>query len=203
MGRPRSAEAHRKVLDAAATLFAERGIDATSMDAIAENSTVSKATIYKHWPDKEALCLEVLAHIHGLDEEQPAFNTGDFRQDLIERLRYQPAADRQEIKDRIWPHLMAYSSRHPIFGNAWRARLMEPTKRALLAMFKRGEQEGILRSGINHEAGFAILLGPLIYKRIFVQRTGEKPPKDLESYVADAFLGAFGKATSLPEKKRK
>src|ERR1700712_4745693 len=115
MARPRSAEAHRKVLDAAAELFADRGIDATSMDAIAESSTVSKATIYKHWPDKEALCLEVLAHIHGLDEERPAFDTGNFREDLIERLRYQPAVDRQEIKDRIWPHLLAYSSRHPVF----------------------------------------------------------------------------------------
>ena len=37
-------------------LFSERGIDATSMDAIAETSGVSKATIYKHWQDKDALC---------------------------------------------------------------------------------------------------------------------------------------------------
>ena len=48
MPRTRSADAHRKVLDAALELFAERGIDATSMDAIAEASGVSKATIYKH-----------------------------------------------------------------------------------------------------------------------------------------------------------
>ena len=60
MARPRSAQAHKKVLDAAVQLFSERGIDATSMDAIAEASGVSKATIYKHWQDKDALCLEVM-----------------------------------------------------------------------------------------------------------------------------------------------
>ena len=53
MGRPRSEQAHVRVLEAAAGLFADQGIDATSMDAIAEASGVSKATIYKHWPDKE------------------------------------------------------------------------------------------------------------------------------------------------------
>ena len=36
--RPRSRKAHNKVLDAAIELFAVRGIDGTSMDAIAEAS---------------------------------------------------------------------------------------------------------------------------------------------------------------------
>ena len=51
MARPRSVKAHKQVLDAAVQLFSERGIDATSMDAIAELSGVSKATIYMHWQD--------------------------------------------------------------------------------------------------------------------------------------------------------
>ena len=46
--------------------MAERGIESTSMDAIAEASGVSKATIYNHWADKEALLLEVMADLHGL-----------------------------------------------------------------------------------------------------------------------------------------
>ena len=71
MGRPRSASAHRLVLDAAANLFSDRGIDATSMDGIAAASGVSKATIYKHWPDKEKLALEVLSYVHGLDKGVP------------------------------------------------------------------------------------------------------------------------------------
>ena len=70
-------------MDAAVQLFSERGIDSTSMDAIAEASGVSKATIYKHWQDKDALCMEVMGYLHGLDEEPPVFDSGDLRADLI------------------------------------------------------------------------------------------------------------------------
>jgi AcrR family transcriptional regulator len=192
MARPRSAQAHRKVLEAAAELFAGRGIDATSMDAISEASGVSKATIYKHWPDKDALCLEVLGHIHGLDEEPRVFDSGDFRADLIAQLEYDPAANRKELRERIWPHLMAYSARNRAFGDAWRSKVMEPARMALIAMMKRGEKAGILKPGIDHEAGLAILLGPMIYRHVFILRTGKKSPRDLEVHVADAFLGAFG-----------
>lgn len=192
MGRPRSAQAHRKVLDTAAELFAGRGIDATSMDAIAEASGVSKATIYKHWPDKDALCMEVLAHVHGLDEELPIFDSGDFRADLIAQLRYEPAVDRKALKERIWPHLMAYSARNRAFGDAWRSKVMEPARVAFIALMKRGVKLKILKPGMDLEAGIAILLGPMIYQHVFVRRMGKKSPKNLEAQVADAFLGAFG-----------
>ena len=88
------------------TRFAERGIEATSMDAIAKASGVSKATIYRHWPDKDSLCLEVLGYLHGLDKEQPVFDSGDFRADLIAQLQHDPAAERV-MRERIMPHLIA------------------------------------------------------------------------------------------------
>jgi len=71
MARGLSERAHQKVLEAAMQLFAKRGIESTSMDAIAAGSGVSKATIYKHWADKDDLCMEVLVHIHELDEGRP------------------------------------------------------------------------------------------------------------------------------------
>jgi AcrR family transcriptional regulator len=192
MARTRSEEAHEKVLEAAAELFAEQGIDSTSMDAIAESSRVSKATIYKHWPDKDALCLEVLSYIHGLDEDPPKFESWDFRADLIAQLVYEPAAHRKVLKERIWPHLMAYSAKNRAFGDAWRGRVMEPARRALTAMMDRGERIGALKPGIDREVGLAMLLGPMIYRHIFVKRLGKPSPKDLEMCVADGFLALFG-----------
>src|SRR5665213_4442845 len=129
MARTRSVEAHKKVIDAAVALFADRGIDATSMDAIADRSGVSKATIYKHWPDKDALALEVLSHIFGLNQPPPSFDSGDYRRDLIDLLSYRPGTD-QALKEKIWPHLMAYSARNQAFGDAWRARVSEPARHA-------------------------------------------------------------------------
>ena len=191
MARPRSALAHKKVLNAAVELFSQRGIDATSMDAIAEASGVSKATIYKHWPDKDSLCLEVMGFLHGLDEERPAFDSGDFRADLIAQLQYQPAVDRRALREKMTPQMIAYASRNAALGTAWRARVIEPARIALTDMLKRGEKRGILRSGIDPEMGVALLLGPLIFRHVFNWKAGRKGPKDLEVQVADAFLAAF------------
>src|SRR5262249_33286202 len=117
MARTRSTHAHGQVLDAALKLFAERGIDATSMDAIAEASGVSKATIYKHWSDKDELCLEALAYLHGGDQPCPVFDSGDVRADLIALLGYQPPQQHSDLRMRIMPHLMAYAARNPSFGD--------------------------------------------------------------------------------------
>jgi AcrR family transcriptional regulator len=198
MARPRSTQAHKKVLDAAVQLFSERGIDATSMDAIAETSGVSKATIYKHWKDKDELCLEVMGYLHGLDEEPPVFDSGDFRADLIAQLQYHPAADRQELREKMTPHMIAYASRNRAMGAVWRTRVVEPARLALANMIKRGEKRGVLRRGIDPEVGIALLLGPLIYRHVFVSKLGGSPPKDLEVHVANAFLAAFGTEEKAP-----
>ncbi|MBD0271414.1 MAG: TetR/AcrR family transcriptional regulator [Acetobacteraceae bacterium] len=45
----------RAVLDAAAELFLAQGFAAVSMDAVARHAGVSKATLYAHFPGKDAL----------------------------------------------------------------------------------------------------------------------------------------------------
>jgi len=200
MARPRSVQAHAKVLNAAVELFSERGIDATSMDAIAETSGVSKATIYKHWPDKDGLVLEVMGYLHGLDEEPPVFDSGDLRADLIAQLQYQPAADRKALREKMVPHMIAYASRNQVLGGAWRARVIEPARLALTNIIRRGQKRGMLRRGIDPEVGIALLLGPMMYRHIFRHKVGRKGPKDLEIQVADAFLAAFSTGKQLPSR---
>ena len=192
MAKQKSARAHSQVIEAAVTLFAERGIEATSMDAIARASGVSKATIYRHWPDKDSLCLEVLGYLHGLDKEPPVFDSGDFRADLVAQLQHDPAADRRVMRERIMPHLIAYASHNQVFGVAWRSRVIEPARKALGNMMTRGKQRGILRPDLDPEVGFALLLGPLIYRNVFLRKLGGKAPQGLEVAVADSFLAASG-----------
>ena len=61
-GRPRDAAKLEAILDAANALFLERGIAATTMDAVAERASVSKMTVYANFRDKPALLAAVLDH---------------------------------------------------------------------------------------------------------------------------------------------
>lgn len=61
-GRPRSAEATAAILDSAYTLMASAGLAAAGIDAIARHSNVSKMTIYKWWPSREALLVDAFCN---------------------------------------------------------------------------------------------------------------------------------------------
>ncbi|WP_244659316.1 TetR/AcrR family transcriptional regulator [Bradyrhizobium guangdongense] len=61
VGEPTRAKAKpRQILDAARELFLESGFDTTSMDAIARQAGVSKATLYVHFDDKDDLLLALV-----------------------------------------------------------------------------------------------------------------------------------------------
>jgi AcrR family transcriptional regulator len=189
MPRPRSETAHRKVIEAALELIAERGPEATSMDAIAEASGVSKATIYKHWPDKDALLLELMAEVNGL-HTRPPFDSGDTREDLIAVLSYRPR-EYPELRQRIMPHFMAYSGRNPAFGEAWRNMVMEPPRRELRRLLKQGVRKRELNPNVDPELSTSLLLGPMMYWFIFLRRKSEDPT-DLAKAVVDSFWRAYG-----------
>jgi AcrR family transcriptional regulator len=175
MVRPRSARAHGRVLDAALELFAARGLDATSMDAIAEASGVSKATIYKHWPDKDALCLEAMAHLLGQDQPPPAFDSGDVRADMVALLGHEPPPQYSELRGRIMPHLMAYAARNPSFGRAWRERVFEPPRAQLTRLLDRAVAQGLVPRDLDRDLALALLLGPMLYCHILKRVRGEAP----------------------------
>jgi AcrR family transcriptional regulator len=192
MARGLSERAHKKVLEAATNLFAERGIDATSLDAIAAASGVSKATIYKHWADKDALCMGVLMHVHEIDPGPPEIDSGDLREDLKAFLKYEPSPRKSAIQKRLMPHMIAYSARNEEFGRAWRSRVMERSRDSLRKLLRRGIEKGIFPAVLDEELGVALLLGPMMYRYIF-------GPAVNQDWLASGAVNSFWKAHARPE----
>ncbi len=58
-------------------------------------------------------------------------------------------------------------------------------------MMELGKQRGILKPGLHPEVGLALVLGPMIYRHVFVHKLGGNAPQDLEVHVADSFLATF------------
>ena len=78
MARPRAADYDDKsqaILDAAATLFASRGVDGTSMSMIASAASGSKAWLYHYYESKDAIVEDLLGQfLESLTETTAAAN---------------------------------------------------------------------------------------------------------------------------------
>jgi AcrR family transcriptional regulator len=192
MARGLSQRAHQEVLEAALELFAEKGIDATSVDAIAAASGVSKATIYKHWADKDALCMEVLVYIHELDEGPPDLDSGDLQADFVAYLVYEPTPRKADLQKRIMPHLIAYSARNQEFGRAWRSRVLERARTGLKKLIRRGMDRGVFPAVLDEELAIPLLLGPMLFSHILGARLDRK-------WLAEGTVNSFWKAHARPQ----
>jgi AcrR family transcriptional regulator len=197
MARSRSQQAHERVLRAALDLFGARGIDATSMDAIAQTSGVSKATIYNHWTNKEVLLMDVMLMVNGLDRYPEDVDSGDVCQDIITVLSRRPPDEFDAARDRLIPGMVAYAAVHREFGDAWRHRVTEPARLLLKRILRRGIERKMLPVALDLDEAMALLLGPLLYVKIFRQ---EIPNSGIESRVAESFWRAHSVAAGTVAK---
>jgi AcrR family transcriptional regulator len=190
MPRPKSREAHDKVLRAALELIAENGIDGTSMDAIVRASGVSKATLYKHWPNKEALCLE--ATIPPQPDRWSVPSSQDPRTNIVDFLTHLATRQRPENLGRIWPRVVTYAAGNPKFARAWHARATAPYHELLSEWIGQATKSGELRSDLDIDLAIDLLVGPVMHRR-FMNAT---VPGDVPREVVEAFWRAFAPDSS-------
>jgi len=84
-GPRRSAASHDAILDAADALLAERGPAGVTFEAVARRAGAGKPTLYRWWPDKIALLLEL--YDRHKDRVIAAPDHDDLRADLVDLTR--------------------------------------------------------------------------------------------------------------------
>lgn len=183
MPRQPSVRAHEQALAAALKLIGERGIDGVSMDAISETSGVSKATIYKHWANKEALCLEAIGN---LQSTLPQFDNANPRTALVQLLTHLANAPKPRALMRIMPKIFGHVSANPAFLKAWAERIEQPRRTRLAELINRAIAAGELRKDVDVNLALHLLLGPILYHRMMHTAL----PADAPQRIADAFWKA-------------
>jgi AcrR family transcriptional regulator len=81
-GRPRDPAADGRILAAASALILLRGFDSMTVDEVASNAGVGKATVYRRWARKEDLAVAAMEQLYR--DEMPTPDTGSIRSDLRE-----------------------------------------------------------------------------------------------------------------------
>jgi AcrR family transcriptional regulator len=72
--------ARERLLAAAANILAREGYTGLAMEKVAAASGVAKTTLYRHWPTKAALCMDLYLDEAARELHDP--DTGDVAQDL-------------------------------------------------------------------------------------------------------------------------
>lgn len=183
-GRPRSAAASRAIIDATLDLIAEEGkIDAVSVEAVAERSGVSKATIYRRWQSREELIASAVETIKSpIDVELPHDSV---REDLLTIARN----IRKDFTDREQTILACVAQE--LRTNPEFRRLHEEIherRRALVrGALRAGVERGELREDIDLDLAVVMLIAPILSIQAY-RHYPELQRDDLAERVIDHLL---------------
>jgi len=162
-GRPRSEKARLAILQAAAELLLDRGLSASSMDAVAEQAGVSKATIYRWWPTKESLALDAL-YARWAAAAPGARDTGSLRGDLLAQLCPWALLAGSQPYGRVVAALLTETQTDPRFAAEYRERFVQPRREYARAIFRRAIDRGEIPASTKVEAAIDALYGPLYHR---------------------------------------
>lgn len=186
-GRPRSAEADQRILQATIDLFAERGYEGLTIEAVAERSGVAKSTIYRRWPNKVELLIDAMDHLSDSDQgSPPVLDTGSIEADLLQiakRLRHML---QETDLGRTIPAAAAAAARHPELALAHQekvARRRAPSLEVAENAIRRGE----LPATTDPQLLIDLVAGPIFY-RGFISG-GALDDAALQALVAAALAG--------------
>src|SRR5437870_3361729 len=76
----RQTETRKRVLSAAGGILRREGYARLTMERVAAESGVAKTTLYRRWPTKAALCMDLYLDVAGRELQDP--DTGDVASDL-------------------------------------------------------------------------------------------------------------------------
>jgi AcrR family transcriptional regulator len=161
-GRPRSARADEAIIDAVIALLADGvPVDALSIEAVAARAGVGKATIYRRWPNKEALLIDAVTALKG---PLPELGGVSVRDDLYTLLR--PVARTTMIRSSsVLPCLIPELRRSPDLHEVYQ-RIIEPRRELMRGVLRRGIDSGELRADLDLEVVMAMLVGPMLAQTV-------------------------------------
>ncbi|MGI5248804.1 TetR/AcrR family transcriptional regulator [Actinacidiphila glaucinigra] len=159
-GGPRSAA---KILDAARDVLSAQGYPALTIEAVAAAAGVGKSTIYRWWPNKEALIADALAEIFRA-EEIP--DLGDTHAEL--RHAVDMTIDNYTNEDiaASLPALAAGLLPHPELMSRFRETFLHRKRENIAAALRRGVQRGDLPHDLDTDLVQDVWAGTILYRRL-------------------------------------
>jgi AcrR family transcriptional regulator len=183
-GRPRNPITQKSILVASYELLLIYGFKGVTVEKIAERAGVSKATIYKWWPNKAAVVMD--GFLDAATDRLPVPDSGNVFEDVLTHAtnlcRFMVSQEGHIIAT-----LIGEGQVDPILMEACRIRYILPRRSEALTILQKGMERGTLRQGLDLTICVDLIYGPLFYRLLV---TGE-PLHDMfvKQLVEAAFYG--------------
>ncbi len=183
-GRQRSAEAESAIMQATVELLSKKPLGEVTAEAIANKAGVSKATIYKWWPNKNLVALDAFSARLKADLTIP--NSGSAKEDFTRYLHDAIAFYRGPMGTML-RQFLAEGQSDPEFLELFRQRFLKPRRDSLLAIWRRGVECGEIRRDVDGELVLDLIFGPMIYR--LMARHGPLDENQAAAIIDTVFRG--------------
>lgn len=179
MARPRSAEARRKALDAAALVVAAEGVSGFTVDEVARRSGVAKTTIYRNWSSVDELLFDALDRSI---KPEPEPDTGSLRGDLLGLTEHliSVSDDERQARRQMFSGLFAASIGDRRLSEVF-DRMVTSRCVPVESMVARAQARGELDDDIDIRLVTELLIGPVMFRLMFRNETFTR--SELENLV--------------------
>ena len=143
-GRPRDPSRDGVIRAAILRLLADVGYGALTMDAVAAQAGVGKATIYRRWRTKEDLVVDTIAELHQMGTTPP--DTGSLEGDLRALLHSLVSVVSGPLGAATLS-LLSTVPHQPALAEAFRAGPIGVWRSSFDEVWTRAEERGEVRSG--------------------------------------------------------
>lgn len=162
---PETSTRRRAIIASAITLFLDHGYAGTSMSQLAQACGIQKATLYHHFPSKEALFIECATD--GMDTVLPELEAIRAEASLDDETRFLRALDalyRVQLETqigRMGPLIAEVSRRIPAVAQAFHDRFVARLHAVVAGIIDDGIARGSFRP--SHRVGLQqLIFGPVL-----------------------------------------
>jgi len=168
-GRRRSEGSHAAILAAARALLLEVGYGGVTIEHIAKRAAAGKPTIYRWWPTKAAIYIELF--LQDAAKFQPAERSQGVEAELRELMGALCRLYGQTEFGVALAGIFAEAQLDPSILEPLRTHVLEARRQGFLAAIHRGLARGELRADVDPEAAADCLFGPVLYRLLLKHGT--------------------------------
>ena len=182
----RSERSRRAVLDAASSLLTKRGYTAITVEGIAAEAGVGKATIYRWWPTKASIYMELYAEL--AQTVAPIPDTGSVVRDLTMQTCGAFRLFRETAAGLALAGIIAEAQSNAAVSRIVRNEFAPSRRHIFLNTLARGVERGEIPPGTDLELLSEILAGAMWYNVL----VGSGPLSDQHATkITEAVLSGF------------